>query len=119
MAKIVSFGEESRKALEKGVNALADAVRVTLGPKGRNVLLERKFGAPEIVNDGITVAKEIQLADPLENTGARLMQEVAAKTNEVAGDGTTTAAILAQAMIHEGLKNVAAGANPVAIRRGM
>ncbi|MFM6192948.1 chaperonin GroEL, partial [Planktothrix sp.] len=119
MAKIVSFSEESRKALEKGVNALANAVRVTLGPKGRNVLLEKKFGAPEIVNDGITVAKEIQLSDPLENTGARLMQEVASKTNEVAGDGTTTAAILAQAMIHEGLKNVAAGANPVAIRRGM
>ena len=111
MAKIVSFGEESRRALEKGVNALADAVRVTLGPKGRNVLLEKKFGAPEIVNDGITVAKEIQLSDPLENTGARLMQEVASKTNEVAGDGTTTAAILAQAMIREGLKNVAAGAN--------
>jgi chaperonin GroEL len=119
MAKIVSFGEESRRALEKGVNALADAVRVTLGPKGRNVLLEKKFGAPEIVNDGITVAKEIQLSDPLENTGARLMQEVASKTNEVAGDGTTTAAILAQAMIREGLKNVAAGANPVALRRGM
>ncbi len=106
MAKIVSFGEESRRALERGVNALADAVRVTLGPKGRNVLLEKKFGAPEIVNDGITVAKEIQLSDPLENAGARLMQEVASKTNEVAGDGTTTAAILAQAMIREGLKNV-------------
>ncbi len=119
MAKIISFDDESRRALEAGVNALADAVRVTLGPKGRNVLLEKKFGAPEIVNDGITVTKEIELSNPLENTGAKLIQEVASKTNDVAGDGTTTAAILAQAMVHEGLKNVTAGANPVALRRGI
>ena len=107
MAKIIAFNEESRRALERGVNALADAVRITLGPKGRNVLLEKKFGAPQIVNDGITVAKEIELEDPLENTGARLIQEVASKTKDVAGDGTTTATVLAQAMIKEGLKNVA------------
>lgn len=119
MAKIVSFDEESRRALERGVNALADAVKITLGPKGRNVLLEKKFGAPQIVNDGITVAKEIELEDPLENTGARLIQEVASKTKDVAGDGTTTATVLAQAMIREGLKNVAAGANPVALRHGI
>jgi chaperonin GroEL len=119
MAKIVVFDEESRQALERGVNALADAVRVTLGPRGRNVLLEKKFGAPQIVNDGITIAKEIELEDPLENTGARLIQEVASKTKDMAGDGTTTATVLAQAMIHEGLKNVAAGTNPVALRRGI
>ena len=119
MVKIVVFNEESRQALERGVNALADAVRVTLGPKGRNVLLEKKYGAPQIVNDGITIAKEIELEDPLENTGARLLQEVASKTKDLAGDGTTTATVLAQAMIHEGLKNVAAGTNPVALRRGI
>ncbi|MDY7023744.1 MAG: TCP-1/cpn60 chaperonin family protein, partial [Cyanobacteriota bacterium] len=119
MAKIVAFDEESRRALEQGINAITDAVRVTLGPKGRNVLLEKKFGAPDIVNDGITVTKEVVLPDPLENTGARLIQEVASQTNDVAGDGTTTAAILAQAMIAEGLKNVAAGANPVSLRRGI
>ncbi len=119
MAKIVAFDEESRRALERGVNALADAVKITLGPKGRNVLLEKKFGAPQIVNDGITVAKEIELEDPLENTGARLIQEVASKTKDVAGDGTTTATVLAQAMIREGLRNVAAGANPVALRHGI
>src|SRR5512146_1201184 len=119
MPKIVVFDEESRQALERGVNALADAVRITLGPKGRNVVLESKFGAPQIVNDGITIAKEIELEDPLENTGARLIQEVASKTKDLAGDGTTTATVLAQAMIHEGLKNVAAGTNPVALRRGM
>src|SRR4028119_1105364 len=119
MAKIVAFNEESRRALERGVNALADAVRITLGPKGRNVLLEKQYGAPQIVNDGITVAKEIELEDPLENTGARLMQEVASKTKDIAGDGTTTATVLAQAMIKEGLKNVAAGANPVSLRRGI
>ncbi|XTZ10464.1 MAG: TCP-1/cpn60 chaperonin family protein, partial [cyanobacterium endosymbiont of Rhopalodia yunnanensis] len=113
MAKIVSFSDESRRALEKGVNALANAVRITLGPKGRNVLLEKKFGVPQIVNDGITVAKEIELEDPLENTGARLLQEVASKTKEVAGDGTTTAIVIGQALIREGLKNVIAGANPV------
>ncbi|HEY9833062.1 MAG TPA: chaperonin GroEL, partial [Stenomitos sp.] len=119
MAKIVSFDEESRRALERGVNALADAVRITLGPRGRNVLLEKSYGAPQIVNDGITVAKEIELEDPLENTGARLIQEVASRTKEIAGDGTTTATVLAQALIREGLKNVAAGANPVAVRRGI
>ncbi len=119
MAKIVAFDEESRQALEKGINALADAVRITMGPKGRNVVLEKKFGAPQIVNDGITIAKEIDLEDPLENTGAKLIQEVAAKTKDVAGDGTTTATVLAQAMIREGLKIVAAGANPVSVRRGM
>src|SRR3712207_5937145 len=118
MAKIVSFDEDSRRALERGINALADAVKITLGPKGRNVLLEKKFGAPQIVNDGITVAKEIELEDPLENTGAKLVQEVASKTKDVAGDGTTTATVLAQALIREGLKNVAAGSNPIAVRRG-
>ncbi|AFZ45993.1 chaperonin GroEL [Cyanobacterium stanieri PCC 7202] len=119
MSKIVSFREESRRSLEEGVNALANAVKVTLGPKGRNVLLERKFGAPEIVKDGISVAKEVELENPLENAGARLVREVASKTNDVAGDGTTTATVLAQAMIREGLKNVTAGANPVALRRGI
>ncbi|MFM6511482.1 MAG: chaperonin GroEL, partial [Microcystis panniformis] len=119
MSKIIAFKDESRRALEKGVNALADAVKITLGPKGRNVLLEKKYGAPQIVNDGITVAKEIELSDPLENTGARLIQEVASKTKDLAGDGTTTATIIAQALIKEGLKNVTAGANPVALRRGL
>jgi chaperonin GroEL len=119
MAKIIAFDEDSRRALERGINALADAVKITLGPKGRNVLLEKKFGTPQIVNDGITVAKEIDLEDPLENTGAKLVQEVASKTKEVAGDGTTTATVLAQAMIREGLKNVTAGANPVAARHGI
>ena len=119
MAKIVSFKEESRRALEKGVNSLADAVKITLGPKGRNVLLEKQYGAPQIVNDGITVAKEIDLEDPLENTGARLIQEVASKTKDNAGDGTTTATVIAQALIKEGLKNVAAGANPVALKKGL
>ena len=119
MAKILAFDEESRRALERGVNALADAVKITLGPKGRNVLLEKKFGAPQIVNDGITVAKEIELEDPLENTGARLIQEVASKTKDVAGDGTTTATVLAQALIREGLKNVAAGTNPISLKRGI
>ncbi|MCS6813510.1 MAG: chaperonin GroEL [Cyanobacteria bacterium] len=119
MAKIVVFDEESRRALEEGVNALADAVRITLGPKGRNVVLEKKYGAPSIVNDGITIAKEIDLEDPLQNTGAQLIREVASKTKDLAGDGTTTATVLAQAMIREGLRNVAAGANPVALRRGI
>jgi len=119
MTKIIAFDEESRRALEKGINALADAVKITLGPKGRNVLLEKKFGIPQIVNDGITVAKEIELEDPLENTGARLIQEVASKTKDIAGDGTTTATVLAQAVIKEGLKNVAAGANPIALKRGI
>ncbi len=119
MAKLVVFDEESRRALEDGVNALADAVRITLGPKGRNVVLEKKYGAPSIVNDGITIAKEIELEDPLQNTGAQLIREVASKTKDLAGDGTTTATVLAQAMIREGMRNVAAGANPVALRRGI
>jgi len=119
MAKIVTFNEKARRSLERGVNALADAIRITLGPKGRNVLLEKQYGNPQIVNDGITAAKEIELEDPLENTGARLILEVASKTNDMAGDGTTTATVLGQAMIREGLKNVAAGSNPVAIRRGI
>jgi chaperonin GroEL len=119
MSKIVSFKEESRRALERGINALADAVKITYGPRGRNVLLEKKYGAPQIVNDGITVAKEIELEDPLENTGARLIQEVASKTKDIAGDGTTAATVIAQALIKEGMKNVAAGANPVALRRGI
>ena len=119
MTKIVAFGDKSRRALERGVNQLADAVRITLGPKGRNVLLEKKYGAPQIVNDGITVAREIELEDPLENAGARLIQEVASKTKDIAGDGTTTATVIAQSLIREGLKNVAAGANPVALRRGI
>jgi chaperonin GroEL len=114
MAKRILFREEARKALEQGINQLADAIKVTIGPKGRNVVLEKKFGAPQIVNDGVTIAKEIELADPLENTGAQLMREVASKTNDVAGDGTTTATIL-----REGLKNISAGANPVALRRGI
>ncbi|MGB3492853.1 MAG: chaperonin GroEL [Elainellaceae cyanobacterium] len=119
MAKLVIFDEESRQALERGVNAIADAVRITLGPKGRNVVLEKQYGAPEIVNDGITIAKEIELENPLENTGAQLIREVASKTKDLAGDGTTTATVLAQAMIREGLKNVAAGSNPVSLRRGI
>ena len=119
MAKLVSFSDDSRAALERGVHALADAVRVTLGPKGRNVVLEKKFGAPDIVNDGVTIAKEIELEDPFENLGAKLIQQVASKTKDEAGDGTTTATVLAQAMVREGLRNVAAGANPVGLRRGM
>jgi chaperonin GroEL len=119
MAKLISFSDASRGSLERGVNALADAVRVTIGPKGRNVVLEKSFGAPDIVNDGVTIPKEISLEDPFENVGARLMQQVASKTKDQAGDGTTTATVLAQAMVHEGLRNVAAGANPVGLRRGM
>ncbi|MEN9225417.1 MAG: chaperonin GroEL [Thermostichus sp. HHBFW_bins_43] len=119
MAKLILFKEEARKALEQGINQLADAIKVTVGPKGRNVVLEKKFGAPQIINDGVTIAKEIELADPLENTGAQLMREVASKTNDVAGDGTTTATILAQSMVREGLKNVSAGANPISLRRGI
>ncbi len=119
MAKLIIFDEASRQALEKGVNALANAVKITLGPKGRNVVLEKKFGAPQIVNDGITIAKEIDLENPYENTGARLIQEVASKTKDLAGDGTTTATVLGQALIREGLKNVAAGSNPVNLRRGI
>ncbi|MBO8169272.1 MAG: chaperonin GroEL [Thermoanaerobacteraceae bacterium] len=119
MAKQIVFREEARQALERGVNALAEAVKVTLGPKGRNVVLEKKFGSPTITNDGVTIAREIELEDPLENMGAQLVKEVATKTNDVAGDGTTTATVLAQAMINEGLKNVAAGANPMVMRRGI
>ncbi|MFZ4665412.1 MAG: chaperonin GroEL, partial [Prochlorotrichaceae cyanobacterium] len=119
MTKLIAFQEEAREALERGVNALADAVKITLGPRGRNVVLERKYGAPEVVNDGVTIAKEIELEDPFENTGAQLIREVASKTKELAGDGTTTATVLAQALIHEGLKNVAAGSNPVSLRRGI
>lgn len=119
MAKQILFGEEARKALERGVNQLADTVKITLGPKGRNVVLEREYGAPLITNDGVTIAKEVILEDPFENMGAQLVKEVATKTNDVAGDGTTTATVLAQAMIREGMKNVAAGANPIIIKRGM
>lgn len=119
MAKIIIYGEQARHTLEKGVNAVADTVKVTLGPRGRNVVLEKKFGAPQIVNDGVTIAKEIELEDPIENTGAQLIKEVTSKTNDVAGDGTTTSAVLAQAMIREGLKNVTAGANPILIRGGI
>jgi len=119
MTKLIAFQEEAREALERGVNALADAVKITLGPRGRNVVLERKYGSPEVVNDGVTIAKEIELEDPFENTGAQLIREVASKTKELAGDGTTTATVLAQALIHEGLKNVAAGSNPVSLRRGI
>ena len=119
MAKLLSFSDDSRSALERGVNSLADAVRVTIGPRGRNVVLEKKFGAPDIVNDGVTIAKEIELDDPFENLGAKLIQQVASKTKDKAGDGTTTATVLAQAMVHEGLRNVAAGASPIELRRGM
>ena len=119
MAKILEYDEEARRALEAGVTKLADAVRVTLGPKGRNVVLEKKFGAPTITNDGVTIAREIELEDPYENMGAQLAKEVATKTNDVAGDGTTTATVLAHAMVKEGLRNVAAGANPMQIRRGI
>jgi chaperonin GroEL len=119
MAKLLSFSDESRSALERGVDALADAVRVTIGPRGRNVVLEKSFGAPDIVNDGDTIAKEIELEDPFENLGAKLIQQVASKTKDKAGDGTTTATVLAQAMVREGLRNTAAGASPVELRRGM
>ena len=119
MAKQLLYGEEARRSLERGVNALADAVKVTLGPKGRYVVLDKKFGSPTITNDGVTIAREIELEDVFENQGAQLVREVATKTNDVAGDGTTTATLLAQAMVREGLKNVAAGANPLAIKRGI
>ena len=119
MAKIICYGEEARKALEKGVNQLADTVKITLGPKGRNVVLDKKFGAPLITNDGVTIAKEIELPDPFENMGAQLVKEVSTKTNDVAGDGTTAATLLAQAIIREGLKNLAAGANPMIMKKGI
>ncbi len=119
MAKEILYGEEARKALERGVNQLADTVKITLGPKGRNVVLDKKFGSPLITNDGVTIAKEIELDDPFENMGAQLVKEVATKTNDVAGDGTTTATLLAQALVREGLKNVAAGANPMILKKGI
>ncbi len=119
MAKQIKYGDEARKALEKGVNALADTVKITLGPKGRNVVLDKKFGAPLITNDGVTIAKEVELPDPFENMGAQLVKEVSTKTNDVAGDGTTTAVVLAQAIIREGLKNLAAGANPIILKKGI
>ena len=119
MAKQLKYGEEARRALERGVNTLADAVKVTLGPKGRYVVLDKKFGSPTITNDGVTIAREIELEDVFENQGAQLVREVATKTNDIAGDGTTTATLLAQAIVREGLKNVAAGANPMAIKRGI
>src|SRR5712671_5113388 len=119
MAKMLKFDEEARRALEAGVNRLANTVKVTLGPKGRNVVLDKKFGAPTITNDGVSIAKEIELDDPFENMGAQLVKEVATKTNDVAGDGTTTATVLAQALVHEGLRNVAAGASPLSLKRGI
>src|SRR5882672_2330336 len=118
-AKDLRFGAEARRALEAGVDKLANAVRITLGPRGRNVVLEKKWGAPVITNDGVTIAKEVEIEDHFENLGAQLAKEVASKTNDVAGDGTTTATVLAQAMVHEGLRNVAAGALPAALKRGI
>jgi chaperonin GroEL len=119
MAKILKFGDEARRSLEAGVNRLADSVKVTIGPKGRNVVLEKKFGAPTITNDGVSIAREVELEDPFENMGAQLVKEVATKTNDIAGDGTTTATVLAQALVHEGLRNVAAGASPMALKKGI
>ena len=118
-AKLIAFDEEARRGLERGMNHLADAVKVTLGPKGRNVVLEKKWGAPTITNDGVSIAKEIELEDPYEKIGAELVKEVAKKTDDVAGDGTTTATVLAQALVREGLRNVAAGANPIGLKRGI
>src|SRR5499425_3653485 len=118
-AKTILYGEDARQRVLRGVNKLADAVKVTLGPKGRNVVLEKKFGSPTITKDGVTVAKEIELADTLENMGAQMVREVASKTSDVAGDGTTTATVLAQAIFREGVKTVAAGANPMALKRGI
>src|SRR4051812_1205055 len=117
MAKLIAFDTEARRALEAGVDQLANAVRVTIGPRGRNAVIDKKFGAPTITNDGVTIAKEIELEDPFERMGAELVKQVATKTNDVAGDGTTTATVLAQALIHEGLRNVAAGANPISLKR--
>src|SRR6202167_723455 len=119
MSKMLKFDETARRSLEAGVNKLADAVKVTLGPKGRNVVLDKKFGGPTITNDGVTIARDIELDDPFENMGAQLVREVATKTNDVAGDGTTTATVLAQALVHEGLRNVAAGASPTGLKRGI
>lgn len=117
MAKQIIYGEEARKALEAGIDKLSNTVKITLGPKGRNVVLDRKYGAPLITNDGVTIAKEVELEDAFENMGAQLVKEVATKTNDVAGDGTTTATLLAQALVREGMKNVAAGANPMVVKR--
>ena len=119
MPKLIQFNTEARRGLERGMNQLADAVKVTLGPKGRNVVLEKKWGAPTITNDGVSIAKEIELEDPYEKIGAELVKEVAKKTDDVAGDGTTTATVLAQAMVREGLRNVTAGANPMSLKRGI
>ncbi|MCJ7471897.1 MAG: chaperonin GroEL, partial [Actinobacteria bacterium] len=119
MAKELKYDEVARRALERGVNIIADAVKVTLGPKGRNVVLEKKYGSPTITNDGVTIAREIEVEDPFENAGVQLLKEVATKTNDVAGDGTTTATILAQAMVKEGLRNVAAGASPLQLKKGI
>src|SRR6187399_3682082 len=119
MAKQLEFNDSARKSLERGVDALANAVKVTLGPRGRNVVIDKKWGAPTITNDGVTIARDVELEDPYENMGAQLAKEVATKTNDVAGDGTTTATVLAQALVHEGLRNVAAGANPMGLKRGM
>src|SRR5690349_996640 len=119
MAKQIEFGDSARGSIKAGVDAVANAVKTTLGPKGRNVALDRKFGAPTDTHDGVTVAKEIELKDPFENMGAQMLKEAASKTNDVAGDGTTTATVLAQAIVHEGLKNVSAGANPMALKRGI
>src|SRR6266496_1310477 len=118
-AKLITVDEEARRALERGMDQLANAVKITLGPKGRNVVLEKKWGAPTITNDGVSIAKEIELDDPLEKVGAELVKEVAKKTDDVAGDGTTTATVLAQAIVKEGLRNVAAGANPMSLKRGI
>src|SRR5687767_11932451 len=119
MAKMLAFDEEARRALERGMNQLADTVKVTLGPKGRNVVLEKKWGSPTITNDGVSIAKEIELDDPYEKIGAELVKEVAKKTDDVAGDGTTTATVLAQALVREGLRNVAAGADPISLKKGI
>src|SRR5947199_3836133 len=119
MAKQIEFNEEARRSLKRGVDAVANAVKATMGPKGRNVALDRKYGAPTVTHDGVTVAKEIELQDPFENMGAQLLKEAATKTNDVAGDGTTTATVLAQAIVHEGLRNVAAGANPMLLKQGI
>ena len=119
MAKLIHFDEEARRGLERGLNILADTVKVTLGPRGRNVVLEKKWGAPTITNDGVSIAKEIELSDPFEKIGAELVKEVAKKTDDVAGDGTTTATVLAQALVKEGLRNVAAGADPISLKRGI
>src|SRR5512134_1442695 len=119
MSKQITYGEDARAAIMRGVNALSDAVRVTLGPRGRNVVLDKKFGSPVITKDGVTVAKEIELKEPLENMGAQMVKEVASKTSDVAGDGTTTATVLAQAIYREGIKNVTAGVNPMSLKKGI